>query len=141
MEFGNTTRIGKGFELEVISVLLKTLSKNYDVFLPASDDNGCDCLILNNQNGKTVILQIKAKQDQNTDKITFGNINKQAPENTVFLFYFQHNWCLIPIAEFNFSKEKSAGLVTISKLRFNDERFLLKNGLSDLCFKITEILN
>lgn len=84
-------------------------------------------------------MQIKAKQDENADKITFGNINKQASKNTLFLFYFKENWSLIPITKFNFNKETSSGLITISQSRFNE--FLLKNGLSDLGLKITEILN
>ena len=63
MEFGNTTRIGKGFELEIVSTLLKTFSKTYDMYLPASDDNGCDCLVLNNQNGKK-LFYCKLKQNK-----------------------------------------------------------------------------
>jgi hypothetical protein len=138
MQFGHTSRIGKGFELEIASNLLRNLDRKYDLFFPISDDNGCDLLICNNQNEKHLRIQIKAKQNPETETIRFGNINKQSAKNTAFLFYSNGQWAFIPINEFNFGSESVSTQISISKDRFN--KFVLKNNLEDLSIKIVEIL-
>ncbi|WP_146820257.1 hypothetical protein [Candidatus Deianiraea vastatrix] len=126
MQFSHTSRIGKGFEFEVASNLLRNLDRKYDLFFPISDDNGCDLLICNNQNEKHLRIQIKAKQNQEAETIRFGNIDKQAAKNTAFLFYFNDKWAFIPINEFNFGNDSISTQISISEKRFEEKKVDLK---------------
>jgi hypothetical protein len=135
VKYSTTSRVGKGYEMMVVSSLLQNLDKQYDVYLPAVDDNGCDVVIINSENNKIAKIQIKAKHDGET--LRFGNIKRQAPDNTLFLFYSQEQWSLIPRTEFNFSQESTSKGISVSVERFN--KFALTN-IHDISGKIKEIL-